>query len=177
MKKKGPYTVTESNQIYKNHWIEVVEDTVIRPDGKEGMFTTVDNGSGVAVVALDADNTIYLVKEYFYVLEEYGIQTPSGGVSKNETPLEAAKKELLEETGLIADTWKELGMVNALTMIIKSPSYLFLAQGLTKQQEPEEGIEVIKIPFAEAIQKVMNSEITHGPSCVAILKAKEVLKP
>ena len=63
---KGPYTVTSSKQIYQNPWITVQEDTVIRPDGKEGIFTTVDNGTGVSVVALDKENNIYLVKEYFY---------------------------------------------------------------------------------------------------------------
>ncbi|HLC48869.1 MAG TPA: NUDIX hydrolase [Candidatus Andersenbacteria bacterium] len=173
---KGPYTVTSSKQIYQNPWITVQEDTVIRPDGKEGIFTTVDNGTGVSVVALDKENNIYLVKEYFYVLSEYGIQTPSGGVDDGETPLQAAQKELLEETGLVASTWHELGMVNALTMIIRSPSYLFIAQEVEQKQEPEEGIEVIKMPFIKAFEMVMKSEITHGPSCVAILKAKEFIR-
>ncbi len=170
---KGPFTITESKQIYKNDWIEVQEDKVIRPDGQEGLFTTVDTGIGVSIVAIDADNTIYLIKEYHYVLKQYGVQTPAGAVDKGETPLQAAQRELLEETGCTAKTWTELGMVNALTSIIRSPVYLFLAQELTKTQEPEADIEQIKVPLEKAVEMVMNSEITLGPSCVAILKAKE----
>lgn len=174
--KKGPFTITESKQIYKNPWIEVQEDKVIRPDGKEGIFATVDFGSGVSVVALDSENNIHLIKEFYYVLKEYGTQTPSGGIDPNETPLQAAQKELLEETGLVANKWQELGMTHPFTNIIKSPTYLFLAQDLEKKQEPEKGIELIKIPFPKAVEMVLSSEITHSPSCVAMLKAKALLK-
>lgn len=173
--KKGPYTVTQSKQIYKNPWIEVQEDKVVGLDGKEGLFATVDNGAGVSVVALDEKQNIYLIKEYYYVLDEYGIQTPSGGINKGENPIEAAKKELLEETGLTAKQWTELGLVNPLTMIIRSPAYLFLAQDLAKEQKPELGMEVIKIPLQKAVAMVLNSQITHAPSCIAILKTKELL--
>lgn len=176
MKKNGPYTILSSEQVYKNPWLNIQEDKVLHPDGSEGIFTTVDNGSGVSIVALDDKHNIHLIREYYYVLQEYGLQTPSGGIESGETPLEGAKKELLEETGLIASEWTELGYVDALTMIIKSPSYLFLASGLEKQQEPEPGIEVVTMPFAEVYQMVLDSEITHGPSCVAILKAKEKIE-
>lgn len=176
MKKNGPYTVTSSEIKYKNPWIEVREDKVIRPDGKEGLFGTVDYGEGVSIVALDTEQNIYLVKEYFYVLEKYGVQTPSGGVDGGEGPLQAAKRELLEEIGAVSEMWSNLGMIDALTTIIKHPAHLFLARNIEIVQEPESGIERIKVPFSEAVQMVLDSEITHGPSCVAILKAKIFLE-
>jgi len=173
--KKGPFTVLSSKTIYKNRWIEVQEDKVTRPDGTDGIFGTVDNGTGVSVVALDKDNQIHLIKEYYYVLEEYGIQTPSGAIEKGQTTLDAAKQELLEETGLSAQKWTKLGYTNALTMIIKAPSYLFLAQEIAQQGKPESGIEVMTMPFENAYQMVLDSQITHAPSCLAIMKAKVLL--
>lgn len=173
--KKGPYKILGSKIVYKNPWISVIEDIVIRPDGKEGIFGVVDYGSGVSVVALDETNQIYLIKEYYYAVERYALEIPSGGIDAGETPLEAAKKELLEEAGITAKTWIELGFTDPLTMILKSPAYLFLAKDLQIVQDPEKEIEVTRVPFEEAYQMVMDSLITHAPSCVAILKAKSYL--
>lgn len=174
--KKGIYEIIESRVMYKNPWIEVKEEHVIGPNGKASIFGTIDYGSGVSVLALDNNRNIFLIREYYYVLERYGVQLPSGGIENGETALDAAKKELLEETGLIADTWQDLGITDPLTMIIKSPAYLFLATNLKTRGDEEEGITVIKKTFEEAYQMVLDSKITHGPSCVAILKAKAYLE-
>jgi ADP-ribose pyrophosphatase len=175
MKKNGPFTIISSEIKYKNPWIEVREDKVLRPEGKEGIFGTIDYGRGVSVVALDSKRNIYLEREYYYVLERYGTQTPSGGIDGEESPLDAAKHELLEETGATSERWIELGVIDALTMILKHPSHLFLALNVTIVQEPESGIERIVIPFDEAYKMVLDGEITHAPSCVAIMKAKAYL--
>ncbi len=172
MVKKGPYDVLSSEVKYKNPWMEVREDKVIRPDGKEGIFGTVDYGRGVVIVALDAKKNIMLVREYYYVLEEYLLQAPAGGIEIDETPLEAAQKELLEETGMVSSQWIELGFTHPLTLVIKSPAYLFLALDVTKQQEPEPETENVVLPFAEAYQMALDSKIPHAPSTIAILKAK-----
>lgn len=174
MKKRGPYTITSSKQIYKNPWIEVVEDKVIRPDGSEGIFGIVDYVSGMSIVALDEHEQIFLAKEYYYVLGQDGIQTPTGGIDEGETAIEAAKRELLEETGCESDTWIDLGLVNPFTMIIKSPTPLFLALNTReKLKQPQDKlVSKVKVPFKKAVQMVMDGEITHAPSCVAILKAK-----
>lgn len=170
--KKGPYKVLSSKVVYRNPWIEVKEDKVENSDGKEGIFGTVDYGEGVTIVAVNEKNDTYLIKEYYYVLDEYGVQTPSGGVGKDEAPLTAAKKELLEEAGLVAKKWISLGKINCLTTIIRAPQHLFLAQDIEERVKTESEIEVIKVPFIEAYQKVIDSEITYAPICVAILKAK-----
>ncbi len=104
------------------------------------------------------------------------MQTPAGGVEKGEAPLEAAKKELEEETGMRGKKWVSLGIVNPLTMVIKSPQNLFLALDLEEGTKTEKEIEVIKIPLDEAYLMVLNGEITYAPSCVAILKAKVYLE-
>ena len=120
MKKRGPFKVKSSATIYKNPWIEVREDKVIRPDGTEDIFGTVDYNPGVSIVVLTENNEIYLVKEYDYVLDEVGIKLPTGGIDKGESALQAAKRELLEETGCESKNWIDLGLIQPFTMIIKS---------------------------------------------------------
>jgi 8-oxo-dGTP pyrophosphatase MutT (NUDIX family) len=173
--KKGPYEVIDTKLIYKNPWIEVNEDKVINPDGSDGIFGTVEYIKGTSIVALDDKLNIYLVKEYYYVLNEYGIQLPSGGIEEGENNLEAAKKELLEEAGIRANNWRELGYLNPFTMIIKSPVFLFLATDLEFGEKSEKDIDLIKIPFEEAYQMVLDNKISHAQSIIAILKTKILL--
>lgn len=173
--KKGPYEVISSSQVYKNPWIEVREDEVIGLDGKQGTFGVINYGSGVSIAALDSQKNIYLVKEYYYAIEQIGLQVPSGGIDDKETPLEAAKRELKEETGITAKKWVGLGFTNPLTMILKSPAYLFLALDLENKGSGEKGIEIVKTPFDKAFEMVLSSEINHAPSCLAIMKSKVYL--
>ncbi len=171
MKTRGPYKVLSSKTVYKNPWIEVKEDNVVR-GGKKITFGIINYKPGVSIVALDEDKNIYLVKEFYYAINEYGIQVPSGGIEKGQSSLDGAKAELLEETGLVAKEWISLGFVHPLTMILNSPADLFIALNVQKQREPEKGIELVKIPLEEAYQMVIDSKIVHAQSCVAILKAK-----
>jgi 8-oxo-dGTP pyrophosphatase MutT (NUDIX family) len=173
--KKNPYKVLSSKKIYKNPWIEVVEDKVIRPDGTEGVFGTVKQGEGVIIVAVNPKKEVYLIKEYYYALGEYGVQTPAGKVEKGETPLQAARKELREETGITAKKWISLGKVHPLTMIIKSPQHLYLALETREGEKEEDEIEVVVTPLEKAYEMVLNGKIAFAPSCVAIIKAKEYL--
>lgn len=173
--KRGPYTIISRKPIYKNPWIEVVEDKVLHPNGKAGIFGTINYQTGVSIVALNANHEIYLIKKYLYAIEEYGVELPSGGIDEKETPLEAAKRELREETGLISDNWTPLGYVHPFTMIIKSPAYLFLAQDVVQQEiieDTQEGLVIVKKPWVEAFQMVLDNQITHAQSCVALLKTK-----
>ncbi len=173
--KKNPYKILSSKTVYKNPWLEVKEEDVVSPSGERKTFGTVDNGQGVQIVAINSQNEVYLIREYYYVLAEYGIHTPAGGVEKGETPLMAAKKELEEETGIKAKKWISLGLVHPLTMIIKSPQHLYLALDLEEGIKTEKEIEVVKIPLEKAYQMVLDGEIIFAPSCVAILKAKNYL--
>lgn len=174
--KKGPYTILVSKNVYKNPWISIDEEKVVHDNGNESTFGIIDYGSGVSILALDKNENVYLIKEYYYAIEEYALQLPSGGIDKNESPIEAAKRELLEETGIKNGKWIDLGFVHPLTMILKSPAYLFLVKNCDITFSNESQIEVIKKPFEEVYQMVLDSKINHAPSCVAILKARKYLK-
>lgn len=177
--KRGPYKIISSRNVYKNPWISVREDRVIHDAGKEGMFGVVEMKGGSTVLALDHNNDVYLVKEYKYGIGQDSLELMSGGLDGAETPLDAAKRELKEEIGLEASRWIDLGVVNPFTTIIKSPNFIFLATGLKEGEQhldEWESVHIVKVPFSKAIDMVINSEITHGASCVCLLKAERYLR-
>ncbi len=177
-KRKGLWQLEETIQRYKNAWLEVWEDRVIRPDDQVGSFATVKMKPGVSVLAMDEEGQIYLTGEFRYAVERESIEAVSGGIQADELPLSAARRELREELGIEAAEWTDLGSVDPFTAIIHSPARLFLARKLSFC-EPEcddmEIIRVVKVKLSEAVRMVMESEITHGPSCVLILKTNHFL--
>ena len=170
--KKGPFEVIKSRTIYQNPWIKVCEDEVIRPDGTNGIFGIVEYSPGVSILALDKDKNVYLIKEYMYAIERDDIMLPAGGVDKDETPLTAAKRELLEETGLESEEWIALGEANPLTMVVKAPFYNFLALNVKKVSEGEKEIITLKRTLDEVVKMVEDGTISHSGAISTIFKAK-----
>lgn len=177
--RKGPWTIQASNVAFKNEWMEVIADEVVHSAGSAGTFATVQLKHGVSVLAIDENDTVYLTKEYRYAIEEHSVEVVSGAVEANESAEDAAKRELKEELGIVADEWIDFGYVNPLTSQLRAPARLFVARELSfgePQSDPCESIEMIKMPLDEAIKMVMESKITHAPSGVLILKASQWLK-
>jgi ADP-ribose pyrophosphatase len=174
MKQHGPWRIVESHHVYQDAWIRVRKDEVIRPDGKPGMHSVVTLKPGITVLAVDDDGNVYLTEEFHYGVGRTTVEAVSGGIEPDELPLGAAKRELREELGIEAEEWLDLGVVDPFTASVVSPTQLYLARKLRfGDQSPEgtEQIQCVKMTLAEAVQKVITSEITHGPSCVVILKA------
>lgn len=94
MKKKGPFHLVSTREVYKNPWIRVREDKVIRQGGKDGIFAVIEMKAGSSVLALTADYHAYLVKEYKYGIARESIEIMSGALERLETPLDTAKREL-----------------------------------------------------------------------------------
>lgn len=179
MKTNGPWKIKESREKYKNPWMKVSEDRVIRPDGKEGICGIVEMLDGVCILPIDDCGYVYLIDQFRYALEKNIIEVVGGSISKGEKKLETARRELKEEAGIIADELIFLGMINPLATIIKSSATLYLARKLQFVKAAPEGteqIKVFKIKLEEALKMVMEDKINHGPSCVLILKASEYLK-
>ena len=175
---KGPWQVEASSQKYKSAWVEVTEDKVIKPNGEPGSFATVKLKPGVSILAVGDDDEVYLTSEYRFAIEQKSIEVVSGAIEADETPELAAKRELREELGIEAGSWVDLGNVDPLTSILHSPARLFLARELSffePQTEDSEIIELVTMKLNEAVQMVMDSRITHAPSCVLILKANHFL--
>jgi len=176
---KGLWLVEESVQKYKNSWLELSEEKVVRPDGKPVTFATVRMKPGVSVLAMNDLSQVYLTSEYRYALGRESIEVVSGGIDEGEPAPVAARRELREELGIKAAQWIDLGLVDPFTSAIHSPATLYLARKLTLGKPEPEGtelIKVLKLDLGEAVQMVMESEITHGPSCILILKTYHFLK-
>jgi len=179
MKKNGPWKIKKSEEKYKNPWIRVREDIVIRPDGKGGICGVVNMLNGVYILPLDNEGYVYIIDQFRYIMGKNIIEVAGGSLKKTEDPLETAKRELMEETGIIADKWISLGTIHPLTTVVKSSSSLYLAKNLNFIKASPEGtekIKVLKVKLREAVRMVMDGIIDNGPSCTLILKVNEYLK-
>ncbi len=178
-RKHGPWTVKKSRTAYQNPWFKLREDAVIQPDGKHSTHVVIEDDGGICVLALDDKNNLYLAHEFKYGLGRHDLNAVGGGINRKETPLRAAKRELKEELGLTAKKWVSLGITHSWTTLTNSTSYLYLARELAFGQTEHEGTEAIrphKVKFTKAVKMVLANKITHAPTVVAILKAREYLR-
>lgn len=179
MRLNGPWKIEGSLEKYKNHWMKVREDKVIQPDGKDSIVGVVELRDGVSILALDDDGYVYLVEQFRYILSRKSIEVVGGGIDDDEDPLNAAKRELKEEAGIIAEEWVFMEKFHPFTAAIKSSNIMYLARKLKFTEASPEGteqIKILKVKFEDALKMVMGGEITQGPSCVIILKTSEYLK-
>ncbi|MBU1045978.1 NUDIX hydrolase [Patescibacteria group bacterium] len=179
MKKKGPWKAIKTEVCYKDPWVKVTKDKVIRPDGNLGYYSLVHIKTGVHVLPIDKKGNVYLVKEYKYGTECFTIEAPGGGIDRGEMPLRAAKRELKEETGIKAKKWTILGIVHPISGVVKSPTHLYLAQDLSfgeSSPESAEMLKIIKLPFLKAFDQAMSGKINEMTTIVLIARAKNYLK-
>ncbi len=179
MKPRNPWKTLASRVAYENAWIRVREDTVVGPDGGEGIYGVVEVRPSVGIVALNARREIVLAGQWRYTLGRYTWEIPRGGSQPGETDMLAvAQRELREEVGVEAAEWQPLGAVDVCDGVTTDVQHFSLATGLrlvASQQEPVEEIETRWAPFEEAVAMVMRGEITEVCSAAAILKAERVL--
>lgn len=172
MSDQNPWHKLSSKEIYDNPWINIREDKIVHPDGNEGIYGVVHfKNKAIGVLAIDKDGNIVLVGQYRYPLDTYSWEIPEGGCPQDEDPLEAAQRELVEETGLTAKNWKLLGSAHLSNSVSDEIAYWYEATELEEGLSQPEGCEVLelkKVPFAKALNMVMEGEITDSLSVMAI---------
>ncbi|MFT4203404.1 MAG: NUDIX hydrolase [Chitinophagaceae bacterium] len=174
----NPWKIIGAKEIYENQWIRLTEYQVINPSGNEGIYGKVHfQNRAVGVVALDDADNVYLVGQYRFVLNQYTWELPEGGGSFDETPLESAKRELQEETGLKAEHWEDLLTMHLSNSVTDEICHVFLATGLSQHEtdfDDTEDIRIQKLPFETVLQQVLAGEITDSITVAAILKLRVV---
>jgi 8-oxo-dGTP pyrophosphatase MutT (NUDIX family) len=168
-----------STTVYENAWIRVREDVVVRPDGGEGVYGVVEvRHPAVFVVPVTDSGEVVLVEVDRYPTGRVSLEVPAGG-SDGQDLLVAARRELAEETGLVADRWQELGEVFSLNGLCDAPGHVFLATGLRAGEatgQTEEGIVATRrVPWGDALRLVADGTITDAESAAALLRAAVAL--
>lgn len=160
--------------------MQVFEDEVINPGGGKNQYGHVHfKNRAVAIIPLDRNDNVWLVGQERYTLNAWSWELPMGGAPINEEPLEAAKRELKEETGLSADTWTEMMRLHPSNSITDELGIVYLAEDLTEgapESEETEDIEIRILPLDAAVAMVHTGEITDAISAAALLRIATIKK-
>lgn len=177
---KNPWTTLQTELKFDTPWISVSKHDVLNPSGKPGLYGLIHfKNLAIGVLPLDDNLNTWLVGQWRYPLNAYSWEIPEGGGPIHQDPLISAQRELKEETGLVAETYRELCRMHTSNSATDEFAILYIAQNLRQEAaEPEESedLQVKQVPFEEAYQMVMRGEITDSLSMVAILKAKLLLE-
>ena len=171
---QNPWTTLDSRTVYENDWIRLEEDRVINPSGGNNRYGVVRfKNTAIGIVPIDEAGNTWLVGQWRYTLNAYAWEIPMGGHPSCGDPLAGAKRELKEETGLSAASWKELMRLHTSNSITDECGVVYVARDL-KQGEPQfddtEALSIRKLPLQDAVQLALDGTITDAISVAALLK-------
>ena len=174
-------TKTASEEIYNGKILHVYKDSVTLPNGKPAGRELIRHVGAVGIVPLTDDGRVYIERQYRYPLDMVITEIPAGKLdSKSEDRLEAAKRELGEETGITADEWTDMGVYYPAAAYTDEKITLYLARGLhfgAQNLDDDEFLNIEAVPLPQLVDEVMSGVITDGKTQVAILKAANLLNP
>jgi 8-oxo-dGTP pyrophosphatase MutT (NUDIX family) len=173
----NPWLTTTTRVVFDNGRLRLREDDVVQPDGLPGRYAYLQVSMPiVGIVPVDDDLNVYLVRQWRYPWGRNSWEIPAGGGEANETPLEAARRELLEEVGMCAADWVPLGGGYG-SASIDGYWQLFLARGLRRPAQPaskdgaEHDLVVGRVPLRDAVAAAIDGRIAHSMSAVGLLRA------
>ncbi len=174
----NPWKQQSSKKIFENPWLTLHEDSVINPGGGLSHYGKIHfKNLAIGIIPLDENNNTWLVGQYRYVPDCYSWEIPMGGGALNIDPVESAKRELKEETGLIANNWQEIMQLHTSNSVTDERALIYVARDLTQGEtefEETEDLIIQKLPLDEAIERVLSGEITDAISVAGLLKLERL---
>lgn len=160
---------------FRGRVIKVTTDEVVLPNGYRAELEVVHHPGGAAIVAIDQNEQVCLLRQYRYVAEGYIWELPAGKLEPNEPPLSTAQRELIEEAGVKAEHWHTLETYLSSPGIFTEVLHLFLATGIgpaVAAHEKAEVIEVHWVPFAQACEWALSGQIKDGKTALGLIRAQ-----
>ena len=177
----NPWTTKSTKTAYENPWITVEHNEVVNPSGNDGIYGVVKfKNHAIGIVPIDDEGYTYLVGQYRYATGRYEWEIPEGGCPVDTDTLLTAKRELKEETGLVAREWTKLLDFYLSNSVTNEYGVAYLARGLRQEvAEPEETeeLKLRRVPLQEAISMVVNGEIKDALSVLALQRVALLSDP
>ena len=167
-----------SEEIFDGVAIHLFRDEILLPNGNKGVREVIRHPGAVCVIPVTEDGDVIFVNQFRYAFNKVTLEVPAGKLEKGEDPLEAAMRELSEETGLSAKNVVYLGELYTTPALIDEVIHMYLATDLVEGKQhldDDEFINTLRMPLSEAVQKVMNGEIKDAKTQTILLKAEKYL--
>ena len=167
-----------SEEIFDGVAIHLFRDEILLPNGNKGVREVIRHPGAVCVIPVTEDGDVIFVNQFRYAFNKVTLEVPAGKLEKGEDPLEAAMRELSEETGLSAKNVVYLGELYTTPALIDEVIHMYLATDLVECKQhldEDEFINTLRMPLSKAVQKVMNGEIKDAKTQTILLKTEKYL--
>lgn len=161
-----------SKKVFSAKYFEVKKQEFVTPDGRKHIHDNVYRKPVSVIFPITQNYDLYLISQFREFFNGRILEVCAGHADEGESPLNAAKRELKEETGIIAGNWDKIMEVEMSASVIKSPAHIFIARQLKFEDQNldhDEEISLVKISLDEAIEKVVSGEIKTGSTIIGIL--------
>ncbi|MEE9491047.1 MAG: NUDIX hydrolase [Dehalococcoidia bacterium] len=163
-----------TERIYQGRLVGLRVDTVELPSGRKTKREIVEHGGVAAIVAIDSENNVVLVRQYRKPVERVLLEIPAGGMESGEDALVCARRELEEETGFSAERWEELGFFYTSPGFCTEQMHLYLATELRPAEnaaDDDENIELVRVPLTAVPELIASGEVCDAKSIAGLLIA------
>lgn len=161
----------KSQDIFSGRIVKLKVDTVLLPDGRESTREIIEHAGAVAIIALDKEGQIIMVRQYRKPVEQVLLEIPAGTMEEGEDPLLCAQRELREETGYTAGSWQKILSYYSTPGFTDELLHLYLATDLSAgdtQPDEDEFVETAVLPLEQAYQLIFDGQIVDGKSIIGI---------
>ncbi len=170
----GQERTLRSERVYQGRLVGLRVDTVELSSGRQAEREIVEHDACAAIVAVDSEDNVLLVRQYRKPVEKMLLEIPAGGIESGEDPLDGARRELEEETGFSAERWEKLGFFYTSPGFCTEVMHVYRATELRQAKrnaDDDESIELVRVPLSKATELIASGEVCDAKSIAGLLMA------